>query len=90
MMEYIKNSVLPVISLIVIIIRAIVIKPAFDCSYLIIFGVVLMSLISALFKRTFVRWNMTVSKEEYAIFTVNLFVVISSLLPVLLAFILWK
>ncbi|MBQ9744620.1 MAG: hypothetical protein IJW19_05790 [Clostridia bacterium] len=89
MLDRLKSCCVSALAVLIIVIRAIIVKPAFDYSYFIICGIAVLSLVASIFKRTFIKWNMSVSKEEYATFTVNLFIIISSALPVLLAFILW-
>ena len=63
--------------------------PILDYSYFIIYGIAFMSLAASVFKRTFVMWNIIVCKERYATFTVNLFIIMSGLLSVKLAFAIW-
>ncbi|MBQ8393690.1 MAG: hypothetical protein IJX51_07990 [Clostridia bacterium] len=89
MSDRLKSCCIPALAILIIVIRAVIVKPVFDYSYFIICGIAILSLVASIFKSTFIRWNMSVCKEEYATFTVNLFIIISSVLPILFAFILW-
>lgn len=89
MKERLINCLLSLLALITVIARTISVTPKLDYSYFIIYGIVLISLIASVFKDAFIRWNRLVCNEEYSAFTVNLFIILSSIISVLLAFILW-
>lgn len=89
MKKHLNNCWFSGLALIVIIIRTIIAAPVLNYSYFIIYGIALLSLVGSLFKDTFVKWNRVTCNEEYSVFTVNLFIVLSSIVSVLLAFVLW-
>ncbi len=72
-----------------LIIKNVIGKPVFGYSYFIIYGVALLSLVGSIFKRTFIKLNLSVCNRRYAEFTVNLFIIISGFISVILALAIW-
>ena len=89
-MKIIKNSIFSLICLISIIIIMIVKSPFVDYSYLIVYGVSAISVLGSVFKSPLVKLNKLTCNDYFAEFSVNLGIIISGLLSVVFALILWK
>lgn len=89
-MKIIKNSIFSLICLISVIIIMIVKSPFVDYSYLIVYGVCAISILGSVFKSPLVKLNKLTCNDYFAEFSVNLGIIISGLLSVVFALILWK
>lgn len=89
MKERLMNCWLSGLALTVIVIRTVAVMPRLDYSYFIIYGIALMSLVASLFKSAFIKWNRLTCNESFSVFTVNLFIILSSVISTLFAFVLW-
>ena len=89
-MKIIKNSILSLICLISVIIIMIVKSPFVDYSYLIVYGVSVISILGSVFKSPLVKLNKLTCNDYFAEFSVNLGIIISGLLSVVFALILWR
>ncbi len=89
-MKIIKNSIFSLLCLILVIIIMIVKAPSIDSSYLIVYGVSAISILGAVFKGPLVKLNKLTCNDYFAEFSVNLGIIISGLLSVVFALILWR
>ena len=89
-MKIIKNSIFSLICLISVIIIMIVKSPFVDYSYLIVYGVCAISILGSVFKGPLIKFNKLTCNDYFAEFSANLGIIISGLLSVVFALILWK
>lgn len=84
-----RNCAFTVVCLLTVAVINIIRTPKPDSSYVIIYGIIFVSLIVCIFKRTFIMWNLVTCNDRYATFTTNLFIIACGVLSVVLAAILW-
>lgn len=89
-MKIIKNCIFSLICLISVIIIMIVKSPALAPSYFIIYGVSALSILGSVFKGPLIKLNKLTCNDYFAEFSVNLGIIISGLLSVVFALILWR
>jgi hypothetical protein len=89
-MKIIKNCIFSLLCLILVIIIMIVKAPSVDSSYLIVYGVSVISILDAVFKGPIIKLNKLTCNDYFAEFSANLGIIISGLLSVVLALTLWK
>jgi hypothetical protein len=89
-MKIIKNCIFSLLCLILVIIIMIVKAPSVDSSYLIVYGVSAISIFSSVFKGPLIKFNKLTCNDYFAEFSANLGIIISGLLSVVFALILWK
>ena len=84
-----KNCIYSLICAASVIVLMLTGKPSLDYSYIIVFGILLLSLIGSVFKRTFIKLNRYTCTERYSKYTVELCILLSGAISVILAFAMW-